>query len=266
VKSVAKLKPPFNTPESTKGQAMIQTLIVLPVIVLMILLIMQAALLYNAKQILNYAAFCAARAGCVHNADGEKMHKAAAIALSCISPKLSSEVGDAISSLGGALGINIDLPQLPNIPVVDHIERYADALYRSEIDTISIHDGIIEVGVRYYVHCTVLPLGGFLPGNSFKDHVQGLINVDPGLLGTLLAPLLDRHRRNIPMHSICRLRHWPGSEEIVYVTDKTSTYHRLSCRFLRKEDDLDNGYRDFQAMLLDSTAARGKTQCGTCKP
>ncbi len=55
--------------KSMAAQAMVEFLIVLPVMLLLVMGILQFAFIYQAKTTLNYAAFETARAGSLHNAD-----------------------------------------------------------------------------------------------------------------------------------------------------------------------------------------------------
>ncbi|RME32717.1 MAG: pilus assembly protein [Gammaproteobacteria bacterium] len=62
--------------ESGRGQAMVEFVIILPVLMLLVAGILQFALIYHAKITLNYAAFEVARAGSLNNAKMEPMQKA----------------------------------------------------------------------------------------------------------------------------------------------------------------------------------------------
>ena len=67
-----------------RGQAMVETLVVLFVALLLLLGIVQFGLIYNAKITLNYAAFEAARAGALNYADKRAIEYALAVGLSPI--------------------------------------------------------------------------------------------------------------------------------------------------------------------------------------
>ncbi len=58
-----------NLSKFSAAQAMVEFLIVLPVMLLLVMGILQFAFIYQAKTTLNYAAFETARAGSLHNAD-----------------------------------------------------------------------------------------------------------------------------------------------------------------------------------------------------
>jgi len=60
----------------SRAQAMVEFLIVLPVMLLLVMGILQFSFIYQAKTTLNYAAFQTARAGSLNNADMDAMEKA----------------------------------------------------------------------------------------------------------------------------------------------------------------------------------------------
>jgi hypothetical protein len=64
----------------SSGQALLETIIVLPVLVFVILGAIQLMLVAHARVMTHYAAYCAARAGIVHNANWNVMRNAALIA------------------------------------------------------------------------------------------------------------------------------------------------------------------------------------------
>ena len=51
----------YKTLSEQKGQAMVETAIVLPVIIFLVIIIIEVSLMANAKSILRYATFCGAR-------------------------------------------------------------------------------------------------------------------------------------------------------------------------------------------------------------
>ena len=69
---------------SQRGVSMVETLISLPVLLLIIFSSWQAALVYEAKTTLNHAAFMAARAGALNNMDFDRMYQALDDVLSII--------------------------------------------------------------------------------------------------------------------------------------------------------------------------------------
>lgn len=67
--------------KSQLGQAMVETVIVLPVFIFFILGMIQMTMMHQARLMLEYAAFNAARTGSVWNADVDKMRRAALISM-----------------------------------------------------------------------------------------------------------------------------------------------------------------------------------------
>ena len=63
-----------------KGQALVETAIAFPLLLLFIMGIAQFALILDAYSVVNYAAFCACRSGIVHNADDTQMKMSASTA------------------------------------------------------------------------------------------------------------------------------------------------------------------------------------------
>jgi len=108
------------------GQAMVEFVVVFPVVFLLCLVIMQAFLLLSARQVVNYAAYCAARSAIVFFPDSgnaeakKKAERAAIIACWSISPmkgfgsteKFIKPIEDMVE---GATGINFDLARRYNM-------------------------------------------------------------------------------------------------------------------------------------------------------
>jgi uncharacterized protein (UPF0333 family) len=71
-----------------RGQSLLEFIISFPIVLFLVLAIMQFALMWNAKQVVNYAAFCAARSYIVYG-DEDKASLAARIATIPVSAKVS---------------------------------------------------------------------------------------------------------------------------------------------------------------------------------
>ncbi|MDI6780990.1 MAG: TadE/TadG family type IV pilus assembly protein, partial [bacterium] len=69
-------------------QSLVETVLIFPLLLLLIMGIIQMALMCNAKAVVNYAAFCAARAGAVEGDRDENIDRAAQIACSPISESM----------------------------------------------------------------------------------------------------------------------------------------------------------------------------------
>lgn len=86
--------------KSSRGQAMVEFVLIFPVVLLLIMGIIEFALLANAHQVVQYSAFCAARSAIV----GSSTHLSAAVANIAISP--TSLRGIGIPSFPGLDWIN----------------------------------------------------------------------------------------------------------------------------------------------------------------
>jgi hypothetical protein len=79
-----------------RGQAMVESAIVFPILIFTVLGIIQLTLVHQARIMLEYAAFSAARAGAVWNADPAVMESAAVFALL---PTMPSPPTDALINI-----------------------------------------------------------------------------------------------------------------------------------------------------------------------
>ena len=108
------------------GQAMVEFVVVFPVVFLLCLVIMQTFLLLSARQVVNYAAYCAARSAIVFfpdsgNAEAKKKAKRAAI-IACWSISPMKGFGSAETFIKpiedmveDATGINFELARRYNM-------------------------------------------------------------------------------------------------------------------------------------------------------
>lgn len=100
------------------GQALAELALTILVFLMIILGIIQLSMVMNAKSLTNYAAYCAARAGIVHNGNMTRMRQAAAVALTPLFTKSSSFGGLALgygrafmhASVGAFLNVSIVSP------------------------------------------------------------------------------------------------------------------------------------------------------------
>jgi Flp pilus assembly protein TadG len=108
------------------GQAMVEFAVVFPVVFLLCLVIMQTFLLLSARQVVNYAAYCAARSAIVFLPDSgnaeakKKAERAAIIACWSISPmkgfgSTETFIKPIEDMVEGATGINFDLARRYNM-------------------------------------------------------------------------------------------------------------------------------------------------------
>jgi len=85
----------------TEGSALLETVIAFPALLLFMLVVMEMSLLYNGKQLANYAAFSAARTAAVNGVDSTaKTHFAAAMAMSSIASANNASAEDILRAYG----------------------------------------------------------------------------------------------------------------------------------------------------------------------
>ena len=111
--------------KNESGQAMVEFAVVFPVVFLLCLVIMQTFLLLSARQVVNYAAYCAARSAIVFLPDKdsdakEKAKRAAIIATWSISPMKGFGSAETFIKpiedlVEGVTGINFDLARRYNM-------------------------------------------------------------------------------------------------------------------------------------------------------
>ena len=106
------------------GEVLVETLIVLPIAILLIFVIIQLALIYNAQIIVNYAAYSAARSAIVHENHTVYAKLASTIILSALS-KESALLSLAIATKNdNELSVQIIYPFKPSIPIVKDFLSY----------------------------------------------------------------------------------------------------------------------------------------------
>ncbi len=126
------------------GQSLVEFVILFPVIIYFTLILIQTAFIYNAYQIVNYAAYCSARAGIVYKANMDKMKRAAVIATIPIA-------GRKIST-----GVFF-LPRLPQIPHID--DYYHSASLKTGVKLQEYTDSELTVTVTHHFQLIVPGVG-----------------------------------------------------------------------------------------------------------
>jgi len=154
----------------TRGQALLETVIVLPVLLIFVLVVMEMSLLYNAKQLANYAAFCAARTASVYGVDSTaKTHLAAAMAMSSIASTNAGNAYDILHAFGLA-DPNQTAAALCSIPGfqghnTDWLGRLANAYLRTGAPACTVGTApgktrkYVVANVTYVYRCNFWPFG-----------------------------------------------------------------------------------------------------------
>ena len=201
----------------TGGQSMLETIVVLPVILLLLLMVMQVAFAYNAKQLADYAAYCAARVAAVRGPGAEaEIQRAAALALTGVPEPLGGEYFRVRNHF--RISENSFRPVQPQLsPEGDMsgwLRRFAAANLRVLVENVRVSgDGSgrsVTVEVAYLFNCLLLPLGTATPG-PVSEFLSRLERDRPGL-ASIYADIRSTHlRRNIIIRGRATLDHWAGN-------------------------------------------------------
>lgn len=155
---------------NTEGQALLEAVIAFPVLLLFMLVVMELSMMYNAKQLANYAAFCAARTAAVNGIDSTaKRHFAAALAMSSIASANNDDAEKVLHAywLDDPAQTVATLCSIPGFQGDNDqwAARLANAYLRTylpECDTATTpgRRKHVAVDVTYIYRCSFLPLGG----------------------------------------------------------------------------------------------------------
>jgi hypothetical protein len=206
----------------TEGSALLETIIVLPVLMLFMAGMMELSLMANAKQLANYAAFCAARTVSVYGVDSTaRAHLAAAMAMSPISP---GNQQDAVAILtayglpdpGQTVRTLCDVPGFQGDTAM-WLTRLANAYVRTGEPTCDTGTATgktrrhVVVNVTYLYRCAVLPFGDVWGRSAFDSYITMLEGLS---FYPIIAPavtLLENTRRwNVPIHGRAVVDYWGG--------------------------------------------------------
>jgi Flp pilus assembly protein TadG len=206
----------------TEGSAMLETVIVLPVLMLFMMLAMESCLLANARQLANYAAFCAARTASVYGVDSTaKTRMAAAIAMSSISPQVPQDAATILQAYGMA-DPNQTVRTICNIPgfhgdTTMWLARLANAYLRTAEPTCDTGTApgkkrkYVVVDVTYIYHCSVLPFGNFWGHSGFNSYITMLKGLSfYSLIAPAVTLLENSWRWNVPIHGRAVMDYWAG--------------------------------------------------------
>jgi hypothetical protein len=179
--------------KDTEGSVLLETVIAFPVLLFTVLVLMELSLLYNGKQLANYAAFCAARTAAVNGIDDTtKTHLAAAMAMSSIGPATADDARDVLLAYG-LEDPDSTVAALCSIPGFQGDEekwlaRLANAFVRTDVSQCDTGTAPgktrkhVVVNVTYVYHCIFLPLGnvwGQARIDAYCNMLAALTYVDP---------------------------------------------------------------------------------------
>lgn len=205
----------------TEGSALLETVIVLPVLMLFMMVIMELCLMANAKQLANYAAFCAARTASVYGVDSTaKTHLAAAMAMSPISPATPQNAW-AILSAFGLPNPSQTMKTVCSVPgLQDSLQwsaRLADSYVRTSqpICSTSTTPGKtrkhVVVNVTYIYRCSTFPFGKFWGHTALSAYTSTLRGLPfYGVISTVVTSLDNSWPWNVPIQGRAVMDYWAG--------------------------------------------------------
>jgi len=214
-------------PRDTNGQALLEAVIVFPVLLFFILVVMELSMLYNAKQLANYSAFCAARTASVYSVDSTvKTHLAAALAMSAIQP---TDAGNAVDILRafGVTDPNQTVAALCSIPGFQGdnakwLGRLANAFMRTGAPACTVGTApgktrkYVVANVIYIYRCNFWPFGivwGQAGINAYCAVLQAFPFQSPytyTVVSPFIALLQTNWRWNIRIHGRAVTDYWAG--------------------------------------------------------
>jgi Flp pilus assembly protein TadG len=206
----------------SEGGALLETAIVLPVLIVFMLVVMEVCLLANAKQVADYAAFCAARAASVYGVDStSKTHLAAALALSSISPRLAPDPATVLSAYG-VPDPGQTVRTICSVPGFEGdtaawMARLANAYLRTGEPVCDTGTApgktrrYVTVDVTYIYRCSLLPFGDVLGRSGFNSYIAMLegLSFYP-LIAPAVTLLEGASRWNVPVHGRAVMDYWAG--------------------------------------------------------
>jgi Flp pilus assembly protein TadG len=205
----------------TEGSALLETVIVLPILMLFMMMIMESCLMANAKQLANYAAFCAARTASVYGVDSTaKTHLAAAMAMSPISPATPTNASAILSAFGmsnPAMAVHT-LASIPGLQdSVQWSARLADAFVRTSQPVCSTATSsaatrkYVVVNVTYIYRCNAFPLGSYWGHAGLNAYINTLKTLPfYSVISAMVTALGNSWQWNVPIHGRAVMDYWAG--------------------------------------------------------
>ena len=198
----------------TEGQALLETVIAFPVLMFFILAIMELSMLYNAKQLANYAAFCAARTAAVNGTSATaKAQLAAAMVMSSINSATNvnantilldygltnpTQTVAAICSIPGFKGDNAKwMARLANAYLRTGAPAFTVGTYGSRKN--------VTATVTYVYRCSFWPFGIVFGSSALTTYYNSL----PAAVKTF-ATFVSSPRWNIVIQGRAVTDYWAG--------------------------------------------------------
>ncbi len=211
----------------TEGSALLETVITFPALLLFMLVVMELSMLYNGKQLANYAAFCAARTAAVNGTSATaKTHLAAAMAMSSIASATNASAEDILRAYG-VTDPNQTVAALCSIPGFQGdnakwLARLANAYVRTGRPNCTIGTApgktrrYVAVDLTYIYRCNFVPFGLFW-GKAGIDAYCAMLTAFPfyspytyTVVAGFIALLQSTWRWNITIHGRAVTDYWAG--------------------------------------------------------
>lgn len=216
--AILRMRPPVSGQRSlirdTSGQALLETVIALPVLFVFVLVIMELSMLYNAKQLANYAAFSAARTAAVYGVgDANRTHLAAALAMSSISTSNNDDAEQILQEFGlsdpyATVATICSIPGFQGNNA-EWMARLANGYLRTgapafTVGTFGTRQNVTAT-VTYVYRCSFWPFGVFWGSSGLTAYYNSLpATVKP------FATFVSSPRWNITIHGRAVTDYWVG--------------------------------------------------------
>ena len=198
----------------TEGQALLEVVIVFPVLMIFMLVIMELSMLYNAKQLANYSAFCAARTAAVYGTSATtKTQLAAALVMSSINSATNVNANEILLDYG-LTNPTQTVAALCSIPGFQGdnakwLARLANAYLRTGAPTFAIGTygtrKNVTANVTYIYRCSFWPFGtvwGSAGINAYYNSLPAIVKP--------FATFVSSSRWNITIHGRAVTDYWAG--------------------------------------------------------
>jgi Flp pilus assembly protein TadG len=216
--SVAGLRSPVSLARrlfrNTDGQALLETVLVFPVLLFFMLVVMELSMLYNAKQLANYAAFCAARTAAVNGISSTgKTHLAAAMAMSSIASGTNINANEILLDYGmtnptQTVAVICSIPGFQG-ENAKWKARLANAYLRTGAPSFTVGTygtrKNVTANVTYIYRCSFWPFGIVWGQSGITNYYNSL----PAAIKPF-ATFVSQWRWNIVIHGRAVTDYWAG--------------------------------------------------------
>jgi len=182
------------------------------VLFIFVLVIMELSMLYNAKQLANYSAFCAARTAAVYGVgDASRTHFAAALAMSALSTANNDDAEEILQAFGvtdphTTVGMICNIPGFQGANA-EWMARLANGYLRTGAPVLTVGTfgarRNVTATVTYVYRCNFWPFGIFWGSSGLAAYVNTL----PSAIRDL-ATFVSSPRWNIIIHGRAVTDYW----------------------------------------------------------